>query len=98
MKVSVENKQYILEQLELLNEDSKTCKSIHSLVAIQNQIDLFEKELQFYKKPVLIDPPYADGANYKLTYVDFTDEELNDTAGRLKYLSDLSTTISLMML
>lgn len=90
MEVSLENKKYIIEQLELMNEDLKKCKSQQTHILLTRQIVLFEKELLKYRKPILVEPAY-DGKNvtFEIEYNDFTEEELLDSEFIKKYLTHM---------
>ena len=94
MDITLENKKYILRELNMMNEDLKICKSQQTYILLTKQIELFEKELLKYRKPVLISPPYEeDNIIYKIEYVDFTDDELTDKDFVKNYLQHTSDTL-----
>lgn len=91
MDINLENKKYIIKELKLMNEDISICKSQQTYILLTKQIELFEKELLKYRKPVIIDPPYEEeNIICKIKYVDYTDEELSDKDFVRKYIQHIS--------
>lgn len=74
-KPTLERKNLLLSSLNLLREDYEKTSHYLTQHSIQEKINDIERELRYYRRPVLTFP---EGVVYKVEHIDYTDDELSN--------------------